>query len=63
MAVPADVTDQRSLRDAARTVRAALGPVDLVVANADVMLGAPVEAGHADEWDRMVGTNINGLLG
>ncbi len=62
LAVPADVTDQRSLRDAARTVRAALGPVDLVVANAGVMLGAPFEAGHADEWDRMVGTNINGLL-
>ncbi|WP_342355909.1 hypothetical protein [Nocardia otitidiscaviarum] len=32
-------------------------------ANAGVMLGAPFEAGHVDEWDRMVGTNINGLLG
>ncbi|WP_280297032.1 SDR family oxidoreductase, partial [Nocardia abscessus] len=54
--------DQQSVRDAAATVRAAFGPVDLVVANAGVMLAAPFESALTDEWDQMVGTNITGLL-
>ncbi|MGK8523708.1 SDR family oxidoreductase [Nocardia asteroides] len=62
LAVVADVGDQQSVRDAAATVRAAFGPVDLVVANAGVMLAAPFESALTDEWDQMVGTNITGLL-
>ncbi|MFX0575340.1 SDR family oxidoreductase [Nocardia nepalensis] len=62
LAVVADVVDQQSVRDAAATVRAEFGPVDVVVANAGVMLAAPFEAAHTDEWDQMVGTNLNGLL-
>lgn len=61
-AVPADVSVRQSILDAATTVRGALGPVDLVVANAGVMLGAPFESAPTDEWDQMVGTNLNGLL-
>ncbi|MGW4717784.1 SDR family oxidoreductase [Nocardia sp. NPDC004260] len=62
IAVVADVGDQQSVRDAAATVRAAFGPVDLVVANAGVMLAAPFESALTDEWDQMVGTNVTGLL-
>ncbi|WP_107660850.1 SDR family oxidoreductase [Nocardia suismassiliense] len=62
LAVETDVAVQQSVLDAAATVRAAFGPVDLVVANAGVMLAAPFESAHTDEWDQMVGTNINGLL-
>ncbi|WP_327147936.1 SDR family oxidoreductase [Nocardia sp. NBC_01329] len=62
IAVVADVVDRDSVRDAAATVRAALGPVDLVVANAGVMLGAPFESAEVGEWDQMVGTNVTGLL-
>ncbi|WP_433732625.1 SDR family oxidoreductase [Nocardia sp. CA-129566] len=62
IAVVADVADQQSVRDAAATVRAAFGPVDIVVANAGVMLAAPFDSAHTEEWDQMVGTNINGLL-
>lgn len=62
LAVATDVGDQQSVRDAAATVRAAFGAVDLVVANAGVMLAAPFESAPTDEWDQMVGTNINGLL-
>lgn len=62
IAVVADVVDRESVRAAAATVRAALGPVDLVVANAGVMLGAPFESADSDEWDQMVGTNLTGLL-
>lgn len=62
VAVVADVADRESVRDAAATIRAALGPVDLVVANAGVMLGAPFESAEIGEWEQMVGTNVTGLL-
>ncbi|MFI6047165.1 SDR family oxidoreductase [Nocardia sp. NPDC051321] len=62
LAVTADVAMQQSVLDAAATVRAAFGPINLVVANAGVMLGAPFESAQTYEWDQMVGTNINGLL-
>jgi NADP-dependent 3-hydroxy acid dehydrogenase YdfG len=60
--VAADVTDPASLERLAETVRAELGRVDLVVANAGVMLAAPFEQADTAEWDRMLDTNIRGLL-
>ena len=39
-----------------------LGRVDLVVANAGVMLAAPFENADTEEWDRMLDTNLRGLL-
>lgn len=60
--VAADVGDRESLSAAADVIRATLGRVDLVVANAGVMLGAPFESAPTDEWDRMIGTNVTGLL-
>jgi NADP-dependent 3-hydroxy acid dehydrogenase YdfG len=60
--VAADVSDQESVNRAASAVRAEFGRVDLVVANAGVMLPAPFESADTIEWDQMVSTNISGLL-
>ncbi|MEU6257059.1 SDR family oxidoreductase [Streptomyces sp. NPDC047043] len=57
-----DLTDPEAVDTAARAVAAELGGVDLVVANAGVMLGAPFEAARTDEWDRMIDVNLRGLL-
>ncbi|MGW2476773.1 SDR family oxidoreductase [Streptomyces sp. NPDC001665] len=62
LAVAADVTDQASVDAAADRVHAAFGPVDLVVNAAGVMLPNPVDAGRADEWQRMLDTNVSGAL-
>jgi NADP-dependent 3-hydroxy acid dehydrogenase YdfG len=62
LAVPADLTDAASFTAAATVIRGELGRVDLVVANAGVMLAAPFESADTDEWDRMIDTNIRGLL-
>lgn len=62
VAVPADVTDPAALAAAAGVVRAELGPPDLVVANAGVMLGAPFDSADPAEWAAMIGTNLSGLL-
>ncbi|MEV5914884.1 short-chain dehydrogenase [Streptomyces sp. WAC 01325] len=62
LAVVADVTDDASVAAAVARIHEAYGPVDLVVNNAGVMLGNPVEAGRLDEWQRMIDTNVTGVL-
>ncbi|MCX4700217.1 SDR family oxidoreductase [Streptomyces sp. NBC_01352] len=62
LAVVADVTDDASVEAAAARIHEAYGPVDLVVNSAGVMLPNPVEAGRIDEWQRMLDTNVTGVL-
>ena len=61
-AVPADVTAGAALDNAAAAVADRFGGVDLVVANAGVMLPGPVEELRSDEWRRMVELNLGGVL-
>jgi NADP-dependent 3-hydroxy acid dehydrogenase YdfG len=60
--VAADVSNRDALEQAAEAIRGELGRVDLVVANAGVMLPAPFEEADTTEWDRMLDTNVRGLL-
>jgi NADP-dependent 3-hydroxy acid dehydrogenase YdfG len=57
-----DVSDSEAVERAAGAIRDQLGRVDLVVANAGVMLAAPFEKADTGEWDRMLDTNVRGLL-
>jgi NADP-dependent 3-hydroxy acid dehydrogenase YdfG len=58
----ADVSDRDAVERAAQSVRDELGRVDLVVAGAGVMLPAPFEEADTAEWDRMLDTNVRGLV-
>ncbi|TDP91852.1 SDR family oxidoreductase [Labedaea rhizosphaerae] len=62
LAVPVDVTDTEAVDEAAARIAATLGPVDLVVNNAGVMLPSPVEQVRFDTWQRMIDTNVLGVL-
>ncbi|MER6429082.1 SDR family oxidoreductase [Streptomyces sp900105245] len=62
LAVTADVTDDASVAAARELVHETFGAVDLVVNNAGVMLPNPVGAGRLDEWQRMLDTNVTGVL-
>ncbi|MFF7312968.1 SDR family NAD(P)-dependent oxidoreductase [Streptomyces sp. NPDC008137] len=62
LAVVADVTDDTSVAAAADRIHAEYGPVDLVVNSAGVMLPHPVDARRTDEWQRMLDTNVAGVL-
>jgi NADP-dependent 3-hydroxy acid dehydrogenase YdfG len=62
LAVVADVTDDASVAAAVRSVHAAFGTVDLVVNNAGVMLPNPIADARVDEWQRMIDTNVTGVL-
>lgn len=60
--VPADVTDRVALSRAIAELRAQTGPFDLIVANAGAMLPAAFESADPLDWDRMIATNLTGLL-
>ncbi|MFJ8035517.1 SDR family oxidoreductase [Streptomyces sp. NPDC096032] len=62
LAVTADVTDDASVEAARELLHETFGAVDLVVNNAGVMLPNPVGAGRLDEWQRMLDTNVTGVL-
>jgi NADP-dependent 3-hydroxy acid dehydrogenase YdfG len=60
--IAADVTDATAVRAAAERVEAELGGADLLFNNAGVMLPAPVEELHADQWQHQIDLNISGLM-
>lgn len=62
LAVVADVTDDASVAAAVERIHEAYGAVDLVVNNAGVMMPNPIEAARVDEWQRMIDTNVTGVL-
>ncbi|MET7691975.1 SDR family oxidoreductase [Streptomyces sp. NPDC005483] len=62
LAVVADVTDDASVAAAVESVHAVYGTVDLVVNNAGVMLPNPIVDARIDEWQRMIDTNVTGVL-
>ena len=54
----ADVSARGSVDAAFDAIRARLGPLHVVVANAGV--GGPNDLGHGDRWDEIVRTNLDG---
>ncbi|WP_217238485.1 SDR family oxidoreductase [Streptomyces sp. AC555_RSS877] len=60
VAVEADVTDGEALARAAKEVRARLGPVSAVVANAGISQGGPFAALDPADWRRVIDVNLTG---
>jgi NAD(P)-dependent dehydrogenase (short-subunit alcohol dehydrogenase family) len=59
-AVACDVVDGKSVRDAVDATEAALGPVDLLVNNAGIVVSKPILEHTEEDWDRVVDTNLKG---
>jgi len=62
IAIEADVTDREALVAAAQRVQQELGGTDVLVNNAGVMLLGPILDAPVEEWERMIGLNVLGLL-
>lgn len=62
VALACDVSDRASVRAMVNAVREELGPVDVLVNNAGVMVNSFVERVREEEWAHMVDVNINGVL-
>lgn len=62
LAIEADITDQRQAAAAVERVVSELGRLDTVVNNAGLMLVGAVADAPAQEWERMLAVNVQGLL-
>ncbi len=62
LAIEADVSDREQAEGAIERTVAELGRLDTLVNNAGVMLLGPVQDAPLEEWERMLGVNVSGLL-
>lgn len=62
LAIECDVTDEPQVREAVQRTVSEFGRLDVVVANAGVMLLGPVVDAPTEEWTRMVHLNVLGLM-
>ncbi|MET8330219.1 SDR family NAD(P)-dependent oxidoreductase [Streptomyces sp. NPDC005181] len=62
LAVEADITDRAEAETAVQRTVERFGRLDTLVNNAGLMLLGPVVGADADEWERMIAVNVQGLL-
>jgi NADP-dependent 3-hydroxy acid dehydrogenase YdfG len=62
IALPTDVSDERSARAFVEHTYEHLGALDALVNNAGVMLLGPIEGADTGEWRRMIDVNLYGVL-
>ncbi len=62
MGVELDVSSRDAFRAAADEVEAAFGPVSILCNNAGVNLFQPIEDSSYDDWDWLLGVNLNGVI-
>jgi NADP-dependent 3-hydroxy acid dehydrogenase YdfG len=60
--IEADVSDQGAAAAAIESTVSEFGRLDTLVNNAGVMLLGPVQDAPLEEWERMIGVNLRGLL-
>src|SRR5687768_5234107 len=62
LVVEADITDRTQAEVAVQRTVERFGRLDALVNNAGLMLLGPVVGADAEEWDRMIAVNVQGLL-
>jgi NAD(P)-dependent dehydrogenase (short-subunit alcohol dehydrogenase family) len=59
-AIRADVTDEAQVQEVFRQTRERFGRLDLLVNNAGIFDGGPVDELSVETWDRVMATNLRG---
>ncbi|MEV0775175.1 SDR family NAD(P)-dependent oxidoreductase [Streptomyces sp. NPDC050428] len=62
LAVEADISDRTQAEAAVQQTVERFGRLDILVNNAGLMLLGPVVGADAEEWERMLAINVQGLL-
>ncbi|MFN8379838.1 MAG: glucose 1-dehydrogenase [Anaerolineae bacterium] len=62
LAIPTNVADLASVEAMVAGVMAEFGQIDILVNNAAIALNVPSEEATEDEWNRIIGVNLYGVL-
>ena len=62
LSITADVRDAAQMESAAGTVSSELGRIDVLVANAGVSGGDPIQASDPARWHDVIATNLTGVF-
>jgi 3-oxoacyl-[acyl-carrier protein] reductase len=62
VAVPCDVSESGAVKQAHQRIEKVLGPVDILVNNADLDSSAKAEATTDEEWRRVLSVNLDGAF-
>jgi NAD(P)-dependent dehydrogenase (short-subunit alcohol dehydrogenase family) len=60
LGLPADVSDEAQVDRAVTRVEQAIGPVELLVLNAGILIAEPFERTHPPAWRRLMDVNVGG---
>ncbi|WP_039828594.1 SDR family NAD(P)-dependent oxidoreductase [Nocardia testacea] len=60
LACPTDITDEQSVRRMVQATLDTFGRVDILVNNSGIVASTPLVDQPADEWDRVIATNLRG---
>lgn len=60
LACQTDITDEESVRRMVQSTLDTFGRVDILVNNSGIVASAPLVDQPADEWDRVIATNLRG---
>ncbi|MEU4842429.1 SDR family NAD(P)-dependent oxidoreductase [Nocardia testacea] len=60
LACPTDITDEQSVRRMVQSTLDTFGRVDILVNNSGIVASTPLVDQPADEWDRVIATNLRG---
>lgn len=62
LAVPADLTDPKTVTNMMTIVKQKFGSIDILHANAGLYIGGDVVDGDPDDFDRLLDTNVNSVI-
>ena len=62
IAIPADLTKAADVEAMVAKAEAHFGRIDILFANAGSYVTGDVATGDPDEWDRVIGVNVNGVF-
>jgi NAD(P)-dependent dehydrogenase (short-subunit alcohol dehydrogenase family) len=62
LACPTDITDEAAVEHMVEATVATFGRVDVLVNNSGIVASTPLVEQSADEWDRVIATNLRGTF-